>query len=98
MRCNYKNIWVERIQIIKIKLYEYLSIRYKFLPKLWNKNNTKGIDIKPENETALAITKYSFTNKFWFLRSNWKNTKNNNDTNITDTMLVRRFLNDLFSM
>ena len=54
--------------------------------------------MNPEKETALAITKYSFTNIFWFLSSSWKTTKNNNDTNITDTIFVRRFLNDLFSI
>ncbi len=70
----------------------------KFLPKLWNKNKTKGIAINPENDTALAITKYSVRNIFWFLSRTWNNIKKNKDTNMTDTIFVNKFLNDLFSI
>ncbi len=71
---------------------------YKFFPKLWNKNKTKGIAMNPENDTALAIAKYSVTNIFWFLSKTWKTTKKNKDTNMTDTIFVSKFLNDLFSI
>ena len=70
----------------------------KFFPKLWNKNSTNGIAINPENETALAITRYSFTNTFWFLSKIWNKTRKNNETNITDTTFVSKFLKDLFSI
>ena len=69
-----------------------------FLPKLWDKNRNNGIAINPENDTALAITKYSFTKIFWFLSKTWNNIRKKRDINITETTLVRRFLNDLFSM
>ena len=69
-----------------------------FLPKLWNKNSNSGIAIKPENDTALAITKYSFTKIFWFLSKTWNNIRKKRDINITETTLARRLLNDLFSM
>ncbi len=75
-----------------------MFIKYKFFPKLWNKNKTKGIAINPENETALAITRYSFTKMFWFLSRTWKITRKNKDTKITEIMFVKRFLKDLFSM
>ena len=54
--------------------------------------------MNPENDTALAIAKYSFMNTFWFLSKTWKTTKKNNDTNMTDTIFVSKFLNDLFSI
>ena len=69
-----------------------------FFPKLWNINNTKGIAINPENETALANAKYSLINTFWFLNIICKNTKKNSETNITEIIFVRRSLKDLFSI
>ena len=98
MKCNYKNIWVVSIQIIKVKPKVLLLINLIFLPKLWNKKSNSGIAIKPENETALAITKYSVTKVFWFLSSIWNKIRKKSDTDITETILVSRFLNDLFSI
>ena len=54
--------------------------------------------MKPENDTALATTRYSVINTFWFLSKTWKTTKKNKDTKITDTTFVNKFLNDLFSI
>ena len=65
---------------------------------MWNKNITSGIALNPENETALAITRYSFTNTFWFLSNIWNKTRKNNETNITETIFVSKFLKDLFSI
>jgi len=81
-----------------MKLYVYLLIINKFFPKLWNRNSTNGIAINPENETALAIIRYSFTNTFWFLSKIWNKTRKNNETNITETTFVSKFLKDLFSI
>ena len=70
----------------------------KFFPKLWNKKSTNGIAINPENETALVIERYSFTNTFWFLSKIWNKTRKNNEINITETTFVIKFLKDLFSI
>ena len=35
---------------------------------------------------------------FWFLSRIWKTTRKNKDTNITEIMLVNKFLKDLFSI
>ena len=65
---------------------------------MWNRKRAKGIAINPENDTALAITKYSDKKTFWFLSNTWKTTKQSKDTKITDTIFVNKFLNYLFSM
>ena len=75
-----------------------MLIIYKFFPKLWKINSTKGIAINPENETALATAKYSLINIFWFLSITCKTTKKNSETNITEIIFVSKFLKDLFSM
>ena len=54
--------------------------------------------MNPENETALAITRYSLKNTFWFLNKIWNKTRKNNEINITDTTFVSKFLKDLFSI
>ncbi len=69
-----------------------------FLPKLWNIKSNSGIAINPEKDTALAITKYSFTKIFWFLRSTWNIIRKKSDIEITETILAKRFLKDLFSI
>ena len=35
---------------------------------------------------------------FWFLSRIWKTTRKNKDTNITEIILVNKFLKDLFSI
>ncbi len=84
--------------MIRTKLYEYFLIKSIFFPKLWNKNNINGIAINPEKETALAITKYSFTKMFWFLSNIWKITRKNREIKMTETIFVNKFLNELFSI
>ena len=54
--------------------------------------------MNPENETALVITRYSLTITFWFLSKIWNKTRKNNETNITETIFVSKFLKDLFSI
>ena len=54
--------------------------------------------MNPENETALAITRYSLRNTFWFRSKIWNKTKKNNEINITETMFASKFLKDRFSI
>ncbi len=75
-----------------MKLYERVSEKLIALFKLWCKNKIKGIDINPENDTALPMSVRSVMIGLVGSKENWKKMSDKREVKITVMILIIKSL------